>query len=368
MSLAKLTAADLRQLVESGWVVQEIDASEELARHAQNVLHRMIGADMVVWNELTADGKVSTGMTFPDPGDEFWARTAPGMLAHIHEHPFVQHLSASSIRRFTAAISDLLPTRRFVETGLYHHGYREFAAKFQISSAMDTAGGDYLVISLNRRSSDFSGRDKAILDCVTRQAGRAYRMLRRLDDLESRLRARAPGQSRSDGTWLYFDPRFIITWGAPGLGDFLREHFGLTQRDLYLPPVLAKPVRAALSARDNLALAEEHRPVTQTLRHGDRCYQVILERQRGGLYRLMIALIGHSRPPDTTGVLHAPLSRRELEVAHWVAQAKTNPEIAIILGISSRTVEKHVHAALAKFGFENRVQLARCFDGGRTGA
>lgn len=34
------------------------------------------------------------------------------------------------------------------------------------------------------------------------------------------------------------------------------------------------------------------------------------------------------------------LSRREAEVLFWVAQGKTNPEVAMILGISPRTVRK----------------------------
>jgi DNA-binding NarL/FixJ family response regulator len=51
------------------------------------------------------------------------------------------------------------------------------------------------------------------------------------------------------------------------------------------------------------------------------------------------------------------LSPREREVSQLVAMAKSNEEIAQILGISRRTVEKHVSAALEKLSFTSRAQL-----------
>lgn len=52
------------------------------------------------------------------------------------------------------------------------------------------------------------------------------------------------------------------------------------------------------------------------------------------------------------------LTVREIEVLQWVAGAKTNREIGIILGVSSRTVGKHVENILAKLGVENRTAAA----------
>jgi DNA-binding CsgD family transcriptional regulator len=52
------------------------------------------------------------------------------------------------------------------------------------------------------------------------------------------------------------------------------------------------------------------------------------------------------------------LTNREAEVLAWVAQAKRNGEIAIILGISERTVQKHMERVLAKLGVENRTAAA----------
>lgn len=49
------------------------------------------------------------------------------------------------------------------------------------------------------------------------------------------------------------------------------------------------------------------------------------------------------------------LSPREAEVLLWVAQGKTNPEIASILGISEETVKKHMKQVLATLAVETRT-------------
>lgn len=52
------------------------------------------------------------------------------------------------------------------------------------------------------------------------------------------------------------------------------------------------------------------------------------------------------------------LTRRQSEVLHWIAQGKRDKEIALILGISHRTVTDHVHAILTKLGVETRTAAA----------
>lgn len=53
------------------------------------------------------------------------------------------------------------------------------------------------------------------------------------------------------------------------------------------------------------------------------------------------------------------LTRREQEIAHWMREGKRNGEIAIILGCSPRTVEKHVENILQKTSSETRGAAAR---------
>lgn len=52
------------------------------------------------------------------------------------------------------------------------------------------------------------------------------------------------------------------------------------------------------------------------------------------------------------------LTRRETEVLQWVAAGKTNAEIGFLLGISSRTVQKHLEHIFEKLGVETRTAAA----------
>jgi DNA-binding CsgD family transcriptional regulator len=58
---------------------------------------------------------------------------------------------------------------------------------------------------------------------------------------------------------------------------------------------------------------------------------------------------------DHLSLRRAGLTRRESEVLQWMAQGKRDKEIAIILGISHRTVSDHVRSVLVKLGVENRT-------------
>ena len=49
------------------------------------------------------------------------------------------------------------------------------------------------------------------------------------------------------------------------------------------------------------------------------------------------------------------LTRHESEVLRWVAEGKSNPEIGIILGLSPRTVSKHLENIFQKLGVESRT-------------
>ena len=66
----------------------------------------------------------------------------------------------------------------------------------------------------------------------------------------------------------------------------------------------------------------------------------------------------HRRAIDPAALSSLPLTRRESEILAHIAVGKTNREIGIILGISSRTVSKHVEHILERLGVETRTAAA----------
>jgi two-component system, NarL family, response regulator LiaR len=52
------------------------------------------------------------------------------------------------------------------------------------------------------------------------------------------------------------------------------------------------------------------------------------------------------------------LTSREIQVLHAVVDGKTNQEIGLLLGISEKTVEKHLEGVFAKLNVASRVEAA----------
>jgi DNA-binding CsgD family transcriptional regulator len=64
-------------------------------------------------------------------------------------------------------------------------------------------------------------------------------------------------------------------------------------------------------------------------------------------------------PGELDALKTAPtLTDRERQVLDWVVEGKTNPEIAIILDISARTVQKHLERVFQKLAVETRTAAA----------
>lgn len=71
-------------------------------------------------------------------------------------------------------------------------------------------------------------------------------------------------------------------------------------------------------------------------------------------YRRACALVDACKPQDMPN--GSDLSDRERETLSWVAQGKTDWEIAQLLGISERTVHYHIENAKKKMGVPTRLQ------------
>ncbi|WP_311222184.1 MULTISPECIES: response regulator [unclassified Acidovorax] len=135
-----------------------------------------------------------------------------------------------------------------------------------------------------------------------------------------------------------------IAWRSPQATRWLEAAFG------------TEPVPARAMARW-LALAQRQGDGATPLPEGQR----LAARPLGasGLGETMLLLSVETpgaapvvRPPPT------PLTPRETEVLSWIAKGKTNRDIAEILGMSPRTVNKHLEHIFEKLGVETRTAAA----------
>ena len=65
--------------------------------------------------------------------------------------------------------------------------------------------------------------------------------------------------------------------------------------------------------------------------------------------------LGATRAIPLSTFAALPLTPREREVLRWLAAGKTDRDIAVLLGCSHRTVQKHLERSYAKLGVETRT-------------
>lgn len=112
-------------------------------------------------------------------------------------------------------------------------------------------------------------------------------------------------------------------------------------------PVALRPLLATANAGDLRFASGDHALVAQVFRSPTAGAQCCL-------------LLEEARPAPTPATfLKLGLTLREAEVLYWVSEGKSSPEIALLLNLSSRTVEKHIGNIYAKLGVENRASAIR---------
>lgn len=145
--------------------------------------------------------------------------------------------------------------------------------------------------------------------------------------------------------------------------EISRRNRLVRQLTIYIPATPVATLVVALcrespdfSERDRAQL-ELLRPHISTAWH--RAWET--ERRRREIDRLQAhrASLADAREMRTVARQRYRLSPREAEVLTWMAQGKTNAEIAVILGLSSGTVKFYVERILAKIGCETRTAATR---------
>jgi len=155
-----------------------------------------------------------------------------------------------------------------------------------------------------------------------------------------------------------------------GCMEAIRISDFLTQRQFYKLG-LYREFYSRLRIRYQMAIAVIHSPTVMLAFALNREEKGFSERERLLLNQLRphlanayetadewARLKGHPPPGSlefTRQTMHSlGLSKREAEVLIWIAAGKTNRDTGVILGISERTVQKHLEHIYRKLGLENR--------------
>ena len=165
----------------------------------------------------------------------------------------------------------------------------------------------------------------------------------------------------ADQSLIATDASGAIRWFTPQAYRLLEERFHDAEAgDLRLPATVVDWLVARATEGDERTAPSLDVPHG----HGDVRSRVTFVRgARGGeeiLFRITDGM-PRSRTDLLTKALR--LTPREAEVAYWMAGGKSNRDIATILSLSPRTIDKHLEVIFAKLNVENRTAAAAAIIG-----
>jgi DNA-binding CsgD family transcriptional regulator len=277
-------------------------------------------------------------------------KLASQLMAHYHEQPILQYCGKTKNLR-TRKISDFLTQKEFTRLGLYNEFYKLLEVRYQAAFYLFNNEEVELGMVLNRRSRDFSEHDRTMADLLRPHFAQACENTRIFTEMRL-WQERTQEALKSNHLGLIFLTAELKIERMMGNCEcWLNEYFP-RRRDTsrQLPDRLSRWVRQQGDFKNgNTGLGNRRPPLTVERSDTNLLVRFIQDSERN-----ITLLLSEKRRLQTDSFAGFGLTPREQEVLFWVSEGKSNPEISRILGISARTVDKHVERLLAKMKVESR--------------
>ncbi len=352
--MERLRQSDLESLlvfVRECYAIPESAPFEAFVTRLVAALPQVIPAAHVTYNEMNPERSeshncVNTAELATPLAAQLWEE-------HMNEHPVMQHVLLTGDRS-AVRISDLWSEQRMRDSGLHS----EFYKRYDISDAICITVPCPLprVIGIGWHDGRcFTERERLIADLVRPHISQAWGNARLVSRWQVQMQMLEHGFESLDRGVILCNSRGRVKFINAQARRCLAEYFGVTrQTDQSLPENLQLWLRQQNSA---LQRHDDAPPVQLPLireKEGGRLVLRLLSQPGTNLI-----LMDEQTSIANDGMLDSfRLTARETEVLHWIAQGKTNNEIASILGAQTGTVKKHVEHIFEKLGVETRTAAA----------
>jgi DNA-binding CsgD family transcriptional regulator len=349
--VARLSHRDLDTLLA---IVEEIYRKRNISAFRRDVLlilPSLIPSEITSFNEVDVKAGHNEGLI--EPQGVLSQRHWQTFNTYINQHPLISHYSkthdTSALR-----ISDLLSTRRFHSLSLYNEFYCPLGIEHQLAVTLPARASRVIGVAFNRSRPDFTDRDRLCLNLLRPHLIQAYRNAVAVTELETKLAAVTGGIEGLGCGLIFLNARDGVELMTAQARRQLTQIFGAaTLRGKHLPERLEQWVREQERLSSPAGAPAPRKPLL--LQCGERRLRVRLVT---GFEQKLLILEGEEEPLKPADFEAFGLTRREAEVLVWVCQGKGNREIATILGLSVRTIEKHMERILEKLGVETRTAAA----------
>jgi DNA-binding CsgD family transcriptional regulator len=217
---------------------------------------------------------------------------------------------------------------------------------YQIGGILAVLGETSHVITIHRTHENFTEREQEMLNTLQPHLVTSYVNALACTQAHNSVAQIKAVVDTAPGAYGYFYRDGRLAWLQPKAEAWLAEFFADEAKTV-------EKIPHSVNQLVGDSFANEHAPRQLTRVGGEELLAVCL----GGspLGGIILRL---ERKPVQPRPRFGPLpqlSARENETLQWMTEGKRNGEIATILNISERTVEKHVAAILAQLQVENRA-------------
>ncbi|HET9015095.1 MAG TPA: helix-turn-helix transcriptional regulator [Thermomicrobiaceae bacterium] len=345
--MERLDAADLRALTSGLRDIATLRPFEEFPAAAVMLVRTLVPG--VAHSYTDIDVQHARVSIVVDPPETAFVGADEVMVRYAHEHPLIARFAAQPSHP-ALAISDFLSPHEFHRLGLYGDLYRRIDTEDQLAVGLAGRPGASIGIVANRGPEGFSARDRLMFNVVGPHVAQAYRTARLMTGLLGTLEV--------DG-WLAIlvDVHGRVGRASERARALLLDYFGPTSS----PAALPETVRTWVSAQRGRLLVDDDVPAPP---------EALVEQRVGRRLTIRflfaplsdgdgVLLLREQRDaPSTDDLIRLGLAPREAEVLVLVTRGKTNQEIGGCLGISARTVQKHLEHIYDKLGVTGRTEAA----------
>jgi DNA-binding CsgD family transcriptional regulator len=354
--LAELPGRDLRLALDTLQSLAERSASSgSFVDAALDQLTRVVPSELTTLS--ICDLARGTRRVIGRKGETLSNADRAAFDRHFREHPLVRFHS-SHPGGPTQRISDCMDVTAFRHSALHADYYRRIGINYVMALPLRIDDANVISVVFNRCRSDFKDRERAVADAVRTPLAAIYRNLIAVENAGVGLTCIS--ELAADGGWhlVRVTASGRILDASPRALRLLMQFF---PDDAAAPSARLPAALVAWFARSrNWGL---ERPA---IAHGERfsltrlgarlTVHVVPDRDDAAAGFLLLRCQRVEVGADHLAEL--PVTGREREVLALVAAGRTNGEIAAVLAISARTVQKHLEHIFQKLGVETRTAAA----------
>jgi DNA-binding CsgD family transcriptional regulator len=322
------------------------ESLEDFRQGIPSLLREFVPADVAAYNEMDDDPSLSWWTN--DPELQVTADQIARFTELAGENPILAYMRKTRDGR-PYRISDFLSRREYHALPLYREFYGQIKAEYQVAMSLPSRPPVVIGLALTRGDNDFSDREVRQLGAARPHLIQAYRNAELAAAREATIAA-LESRLEDVGTAVIVVDRYgRVDLATPTGRRLLAGPLNAPNNRIPAELIarLAARRTAGTPASEPLVIeGEEGRPLSLRVLRGpeDGSEMLVIEPEASGLSVPALENLG--------------LTRRQAEALRWVALGRRGPEVARLMGLSPRTVEKHLQAASTRLGAAGAAEAA----------